>query len=72
MKKRNKMERTRLFLGMVEEEVYYRYVGEHSRRQAHLGESRVVMILNHVREGEEKKEENQVHSPVSQRYKKGG
>ena len=36
---------------MVEEKVYYRYVGEHSQRQTHLGESRVVMTLNHVVRG---------------------
>ena len=34
---------------MVEEKVYYRYVGEHSQRQGHLGESRVNMTLSHVR-----------------------
>lgn len=28
---------------MVEENVYYEYVGEHSQRQGHLGELRVVM-----------------------------
>jgi predicted phosphoadenosine phosphosulfate sulfurtransferase len=32
-----------LLLGMVEEDVYYRYVGEHSQRQEHLGEHRVNM-----------------------------
>jgi hypothetical protein len=31
--KRNKKERTQLFLGIVEEKVYYRYVGEQSQRQ---------------------------------------
>ena len=38
---------------MVEEKVYYRYVGEHSQRQGHLGESRVVMTLSHVQRGGE-------------------
>jgi hypothetical protein len=33
---------------MVGEKVYYRYVGEHSQRQTHLGESRVDMTLSHV------------------------
>jgi hypothetical protein len=28
---------------MVEEKVYYRYVGEHSQRQTHLGESSMDM-----------------------------
>ena len=51
---------TELLPGMVE--AYDVYVGEHSQRQAHLGESRVVMTLNHVREGEWKGEGNQVHS----------
>jgi len=32
---------------MVEEKGY-RYMREHSQRQTHLGESRVVMTLNHV------------------------
>ena len=32
-----------MLLGMVEEKVYYRYVGEHSQRQKHLGEPRVDM-----------------------------
>lgn len=30
---------------MVEEKVYYRYVGEHSQSQGHLGESRVGMTF---------------------------
>lgn len=34
--------------GMVEEKVYYRFVGEHSQRQTHPGEFRVVMTLNYV------------------------
>ena len=37
---------------MVEEKVYYRYVGEHSQRQTHLGESRVLLTINHVGRGE--------------------
>ena len=44
MKLRNKKERTWLLLGVVEEKVLCRYVGEHSQRQEHLGESRVGMI----------------------------
>jgi hypothetical protein len=31
-------------LGVMEEKVYCRYVGEHSLRQTYLGESRVDMI----------------------------
>lgn len=34
---------------MVEERIYYRYVGEHSQSQGHLGESRVHMALNRGR-----------------------
>ena len=42
---------------MVEEKVYYRYVGEHSQRQTHLGESRVVVLtLKHVGGGRERGE----------------
>jgi hypothetical protein len=51
---------------MVEEEVYYRCVGEHRWR-----ESSVVMILNHVREGGWKGEGNQVHSQEAKDTKKG-
>lgn len=32
-------------------EEYYAYVGEHSQRQTHLGESREVMTVNHVKDG---------------------
>lgn len=32
-------------LGMVEEKVCYRDVGEQSQRRGHLGESRVVLTL---------------------------
>lgn len=31
-----------------EEKVYYRYVGKHSEKQTHLGESKVAMTLNYV------------------------
>lgn len=58
---------------MVEENVYYRYVGEHSQRQVHLGESRVVRTLNFVkREGRRwEKGERRIRQQVgSQRYKK--
>jgi hypothetical protein len=37
---------------MVEEKVYYRYVGKHGQRQRHLGETRVNRTLNH--EGRER------------------
>jgi hypothetical protein len=42
-KKKGEIKRkgTCLVLGIVEEKVYYRYVGEHSQRQEHLGEYRV-------------------------------
>ena len=30
------------------EKVYCRHVGEHSQRQTHLGEAKVVRILNYV------------------------
>lgn len=36
---------------MVEEDVYYKYGGEHSERQRRLRESRVVLILSYVGEG---------------------
>lgn len=36
----------------MEERVYYSCVGEQRQRQTHLGESRVVMTLNHARDGE--------------------
>lgn len=35
---------------MVEEKIYYRYVGENSKSQGHRGESRVYM--SHVRRGQ--------------------
>lgn len=42
--------------GYIVEEVYYRYVGELTQRQTKLGESRVVMTLNHVgRRGRERR-----------------
>lgn len=34
---------------MVGEKVYYRDVREHRQKRAHLGESRVVLSLSHVR-----------------------
>lgn len=34
---------------MVKGKVYYRYLGEYSQRQEHLGESRGGMTLSHVR-----------------------
>ena len=37
---------------MVEEKVYYRYVGEYSQTQRHLEESRVDMTLSYVRRGQ--------------------
>jgi hypothetical protein len=39
---------------MVEERVYYGYVGEQSQRQGRLGEPRVVGTLSYLRKGEEK------------------
>lgn len=39
---------------MVEEKFNYRHVGKPSQRQGHQGESRVVMILSHMRRGEGK------------------
>jgi hypothetical protein len=42
---------------MVEDNVYYRYVGEHGQRQTHLRESRVVMILNDKKENKGEREE---------------
>lgn len=57
---------------MVEEEVYYRYVNEHSQRQTQLGESRVVMTISHVEKREREREEgNQEQEPGSQRYRRG-
>jgi hypothetical protein len=46
-----------VFLCMVEDNVYYRYVGEHGQRQTHLRESRVVMILNDKKENKGEREE---------------
>lgn len=48
-----------MVLGMVDEKVYYRYLGEHRQRQGHLGESREDMTrLNWATwEGEGGKEE---------------
>jgi hypothetical protein len=55
---------------MMEKKVYYRYVGECSQRQTHLGESRVVMTLDHEgRGGGEGREGRQVQKPGGQRYK---
>lgn len=50
---------------MVDENVYCRAKGECSRRQRHLGESRVDIPLSHVRRGD------QVQEPRGQRYKEG-
>ena len=47
---------------MVEENTYYRYVGEHSQRQTHLRESRVVMAGTTWGEGEQKGEKELVGS----------
>lgn len=46
-----------LLLGVMEEKVCYRYVGEHSYRMTHLGESTMVIILYHVGRGEERASE---------------
>jgi hypothetical protein len=51
---------------MVEEKVYYRYVGEHRKRQGHLGESRVDMTLGRggrVAEEERGRKEHQEYQP---------
>jgi hypothetical protein len=45
---------------MVEEKVYYRYVGEHSQRQELLEECRVYKTLNYVRRGGGGREGSQV------------
>lgn len=37
---------------MVEERVYYGYVGEHSQRQGYRGEPRVDVTLSYLRKGE--------------------
>lgn len=76
-RKRKGEEWTRLLLLIVEENVYYSYVGEHSQRKTggFLGESRVDMTrLSWAQLGEREKEEgrerNQVQQPGGQRYKK--
>jgi hypothetical protein len=48
-KKKKEIKRKGLLLGVVEEEVYCRHLGEHSQRQGHPRESRLVMNLSHVR-----------------------
>jgi hypothetical protein len=61
-----------LLLLVTVEKVYYRHVGEYSQRQAHLGESRVIVTLRGEGGGEEmEREENQALQPGGQRYKKG-
>jgi hypothetical protein len=57
---------------VVEEKVYYRYVRGNRQRQPHLGESRVVLTLTHMRKGRgrERREENECQQPGGQRYKK--
>lgn len=66
--------RSWLLLGMVEEKDYYRYVGDRSQRQTHLGEPRVVVTwVMGGGEGKRKgKEGNQVQQPGGQRYQRGG
>jgi hypothetical protein len=68
---RNRKERIGLFLAMVEE-VFCRYMRQHSQRQTDLGESRVFMAMNHVRkvmEGEGR-EGNRLKQPGDQKYKR--
>lgn len=49
-----------MLLLVTVEKVYYRHVGEYSQRQAHLGESRVIVTLRGEGGGEEmEREENQ-------------
>lgn len=47
---------------LVEEKVYYRYVGEHSQSQTHLKVSRVLLTLSREGRGEGREE-----NPVQQR-----
>ena len=55
------------------ERVYYRYVGEHSQRQGHLGESRVDMTLSHIgRWGRKVRGESKGTRCSSQEAKEGG
>lgn len=46
---------------MVEEHIYYRYVGNHSQRQGYLGDSRMNMTLSHVRRQKKRREENEMN-----------
>lgn len=50
-REKEKKEKIFLFVGVVEEKVYYRYIGEHSQRQGHQGEHRMGMALSHVKKG---------------------
>jgi len=55
----------------VEEKLYYRYMGEHSQRQMHLTESRMVMTLHYVGiKGGEGRMGNQVQHPGAEKYKR--
>ena len=73
MKGRKKEDRTRLLLGVVEEQVHCQYVGEHSQRRGHLGESRVDMIhpLSHVRRAGRRKEKREKRTRCSSQEGKG-
>lgn len=76
-KRRNKKEKkwTWLFLGVVEEKDFCRYVGEHRQRQQHLGEYRVDMTkLSWAVWGEaaRRRDRNQLEQPGDQGYKESG
>jgi len=57
---------------MVEEKVYYRYymdiiidiIDKHSRRQGHLGDSRVDLTLTHVKRGGRRRERGESGNKV--------
>lgn len=55
---------------MIEEKVYYRYVGEYGQKQRHLGESRVGMALSHVREMGSKRAERGELGTAARRSKR--
>ena len=56
-----------LFIFMIEEKVYYRYIGRHSQRQEHLGECKVDMTRP---SWPLRGQGPQVQQPGGQRYKK--
>lgn len=64
---KNKKERTVLLLDVEEEKVYYRYVGEHSQRPGHLGESRVMTLSLVRKQGREGNQVQQLRAKGTQR-----